>query len=308
MNGHITTRRGFFRITAGIAGALMVPAAPARAGAAAVAKRVPTAVDQVTLGKTGIKLSRLGIGCGSNSGNVQRALGQEGFTKLLRYAFDQGITYIDTAESYKTHEMIREAIKGIPREKLFIQTKMPAGGDNPLEKIDRYRKELGVDYIDTLLTHCAVTHNWDEERKSFLDAFEEARQKGIIRAHGVSCHSLPALTKAAAMDWCDVHLVRINPQGAFMDTAEETWNATSDVSHVPGVIEQVGIMRQKQHGIIGMKLSGNGDFTKFEDRRRAVHFAMKCGLLDAAVIGFKSTAEIDEAIKLMNEALAEVAA
>ncbi len=309
MNGHTTTRRGFLRYTAGVAGVLMAPAAPAEAaGPAQTAKKIPTAVDQVTLGKTGLKLSRLGIGCGSNSGNVQRALGQDGFTRLLRYAFDQGVTYIDTAESYRTHEFIREAIKGIPREKLFIQTKMSARGDKPLETIDRFRKELGVDYIDSLLTHCVVTGNWDQERKRFMDAFEEAKQKGIIRSHGVSCHSLPALARSASLAWCEVHLVRLNPQGAHMDTPAETWNAPSDVSHVPAVIEQVGVMRQKGRGIIGMKLSGNGDFTKFEDRKRAVHFAMKCGLLDAAVIGFKSTDEIDEAIALMNEALAEVAA
>lgn len=307
MNGHVTTRRGFLKVTAGVAGAMVASAIPAQAQAATGSKRVLTAVDQVTLGKTGIKLSRLGMGCGSNSGNVQRALGHDGFTRLLRYAYDQGITYIDTAESYKTHEYIREAIKGIPREKLFIQTKMSANGD-PVEKLDRFRRELGVEYIDSLLTHCAVNANWDEERKRFLDAFEEAKQKGIIRAHGVSCHSLPALARAAAIDWCDVHLVRLNPQGVWMDTPAETWNAQSGVSHVPAVIEQVGIMRQKQRGIIGMKLSGNGDFTKFEDRRRAVHFAMKCGLLDAVTIGFKNTTEIDEAIKLMNEALAEVAA
>jgi len=184
---------------------------------------------------------------------------------------------------------------------------MPGRAEKPLERIDRYRKELGVDYIDSLLTHCATTENWDEERKRFLDAFEEAKQKGIIRAHGVSCHTLPALTKAAQMEWCDVHLVRINPQGAHMDTPTEKWNAKSDISHVPGVIEQIGIMRQKKHGVIGMKLIGNGDFKKLEDRRRSIHFAMKCGLLDAAVIGFKNTAEIDEAIKLMNEALAVVA-
>lgn len=267
--------------------------------------RIPTAVDQVRLGNTGIKLSRLGMGAGSIGGSIQRALGQDGFTRLIRYGYDQGITYIDTADSYKTHEMVREAIKGLPREKLFIQTKMPGNVKNPLEAIDRYRKELGVDYIDSLLTHCTVTKNWDEERKRYLDAFEEAKQKKIIRAHGVSCHSLPALTKAAEIDWCDVHLVRVNPQGAFLDTPAETWNAKSNASHLGPVVEQMKIMKRKERGVIGMKLIGNGDFKKFEDRKKSIRYAMQSGLLSAAVIGFKSTAEIDEAIKLMNEALAE---
>ena len=302
MSERVITRRRFLHSSATLAGSLLLSAAVLQA---APAKRIPTAVDQVKLGKTGLKLSRLGIGTGSIGGSIQRALGQEGFTKLIRHGYDQGITYIDTAEGYRTHGMVREAIKGLPREKLFIQTKMPGNVKNPLEAIDRYRKELGVDYIDSLLTHCAVTKNWDEERKRVLDAFEEAKQKGIIRAHGVSCHALPALTKAAGMKWCDVHLVRINPQGAHMDTPAEKWNAKSNESHVPGVMEQIGIMKKNKHGIIGMKLIGNGDFKKFADRKRSIEFAMQCGLLDAVVIGFKTTAEIDEAIKLMNAALKE---
>ena len=301
MSERIITRRRFLHGSATLAGSLLLSTAVL----GAASKRILTAIDQMKLGKTGLKLSRLGMGTGSIGGSIQRALGQEGFTKLIRHGYDQGITYIDTAEAYGTHGMVREAIKGLPREKLFIQTKMPGGAKKPLETIDRYRKELGVEYIDSLLTHCAVTKNWDEERKRFLDAFEEAKQKGIIRAHGVSCHSLPALTKAAEMKWCDVHLVRINPQGAHMDTPAEKWNAKSDESHVAGVMEQIEIMKKKKHGVIGMKLIGNGDFKNFADRKRSIEFAMQCGLLDAAVIGFKNTAEIDEAIKLMNAALKE---
>jgi predicted aldo/keto reductase-like oxidoreductase len=304
MSDRKISRRQFLGSAASFTGGILLSGVALQA---APAVRIPTAIDQVQLGKTGIKLSRLGMGTGSIGGSIQRALGQDGFTRLIRYGYDQGITYIDTADSYKTHEMVREAIKGLPREKLFIQTKMPGGEKNPLETIDRYRKELGVDYIDSLLTHCTVTKNWDEERKRFIDAFEEAKQKKIIRAHGVSCHSLPALTRAAELDWCDVHLVRINPQGAHLDTPAETWNAKSDASHLGPVTEQIKIMKRKKHGVIGMKLIGNGDFRKFEDRKKSIRYAMQCNLLNAAVIGFKSTAEIDEAIKLMNEALAETA-
>ncbi|UCG60077.1 MAG: aldo/keto reductase [Phycisphaerales bacterium] len=296
------TRRQFMERAAALAGAVSLSSLQAYAGAA---KR--TAVDQVPLGKTGLKLSRLGIGTGSKGGSIQRGLGREGFNRLLRYAYDQGITYIDTAESYRTHEMVREAIKGLPRDRLFIQTKMPGMPEKPLEVLDRYRKELGVDYIDSLLTHCAVTKSWDEDRKRLLDAFETAKQQKIIRAHGVSCHSLPALARSAQLDWVDVHLVRINPQGAHMDTPAERWNAKSNASHFPAVLEQIKVMRKRRHGTIGMKLIGNGDFTKTEDREKSIRFAMECGLLDAVVIGFKSPAEVDEAIQRINSALAATA-
>jgi len=295
------TRREFLKGTAVLAGAALLSSC----STGPLAKRTPTAVDQVTLGKTGLKLSRLGVGTGSNSGNVQRALGADGFNRLIHYAYDQGITYIDTAESYRTHTMVRDAIKGLPREKLFIQSKMSGVPEKPLEVLDRYRKELGVDYIDSLLTHCGVTANWDDERRRVLDALEEAKSRKIILAHGISCHSLPALTRAAELDWVDVNLVRINPQGAHIDTPAETWDAASDRSHLPPVLKQIKIMRKNNHGVIGMKIIGNGDFTNPEYREKSIRFTIQSGLTDAVVIGFKSPAEIDEAIKRINSALAE---
>ena len=264
-----------------------------------------TAIDQVSLGKTGLKLSRLGIGVGSNSGNVQRSLGRDAFNRLVRHAYDRGITYIDTADSYGTHEWVRDAVKGLPREKLFIQSKMGGVPRKPLEELDRFRKELNVDYIDSLLVHCATTKKWDEERKRLMDALDEAKEKKIIRAKGVSCHSLPALSRSAQLDWVNVHLVRINPQGAHIDTPAEAVDAHSDASHLPDVEKQIRTMRDKGHGIIGMKIIGNGDFTKPEDREKSIRYAMQCGLLDAVVIGFKSPGEIDEAIERIDKALAE---
>jgi predicted aldo/keto reductase-like oxidoreductase len=296
------TRRQFIQNTAAMAGSILLSSCALQT---TIRKSTPTAIDQVPLGRTGLKLSRLGIGTGSIGGSVQRALGPEGFNRLIRYAYDQGITYIDTSESYKTHTMIRDAIKVLPREKLFIQSKMPGRPEKPLEVIDRYRKELGIDYIDSLLLHCTVKNNWEEDRKQLVDAFEEAKEKQIIRAHGVSCHALPALIKAARLDWVDVNLVRINPQGAHIDTPVEHWDAKSDASHVPAVVEQIKIMRKNGHGIIGMKIIGNGDFTNAEDREKSIRFAMQRVPLDAVVIGFKSNAEIDEAIQRMNRALAE---
>jgi predicted aldo/keto reductase-like oxidoreductase len=296
------TRREFIKGTVALTGAVFLSC---QGQQASQHKLKPTAADQVTLGKTGLKLSRLGVGTGSIGGSIQRNLGQEKFNQLIRYAYDHGITYIDTADAYKTHEMIREAIKGLPREKLFIQSKIRKGAQKPLETLDRFRKELGVDYIDSVLIHCAVRKNWDEERKQLMDALDQAKHKKIISAHGVSCHSLPALTRAAEMDWVDVNLVRVNPQGAHIDTPTEKWDARSNTSHLPEVLEQIKVMRKKRHGIIGMKLIGNGDFTRTEDREKSIRFVMQLGLLDAAVIGFKSPEEIDEAIRRINTALAE---
>ena len=297
------SRRQFLGRSAGAAGALLLASCPWLQAQAATKR---TAVDQVALGKTGLKLSRLGFGTGSNSGNVQHDLGQEAFNKLIRYAYDQGITYFDCAQSYRTFEWIKGAIKGLPREKLFLQSKVPGKPDEVLAAIDHHRKVFDTDYVDSLLIHCMVKNGWTDEWKRIMDAFDEAKEKKWIRAKGVSCHSLPALRAATASDWTEVHLVRVNPQGAHIDGAnEEVWD--NKVHEPEPVLAELKTMRAKGRGVIGMKIIGNGDFTQPEAREKSIRFAMSRPELDAVVIGFKSTAEIDEAIRRMNQALAEAA-
>ena len=293
-------RRQFLGQSVGAAGALLLTSCSLfRPGASA--KR--TAVDQVALGKTDLKLSRLGFGTGSNSGNVQFAVGQENFNRLIRYAYDQGITYFDCAQTYKTFEWMGGAIKGLPREKLFIQSKIPGQPENVLAAIDHHRKVFDTDYVDSMLIHCMVKNRWTDQWKRIMDGFDEAKEKKWIRAKGVSCHSLPALRAATASKWTDVHLVRVNPQGAHVDGAnEEVWdNGPRDPAPV---LTELQAMRANGHGVIGMKIIGNGDFTKPEDRERSIRFAMSRPELDAVVIGFKNTEEIDEAIQRINAACA----
>ncbi len=295
------TRREFLGQTAALAGAAGLASWPALAAPAAERR---THADQVPLGNTGLTCSRLGIGTGSHSGNVQKALGKEAFVRLVHYAFDRGLTYLDCAQSYVTFEWIADAIKGLPREKLFLQSKIGGQPEKILEVIDRHRKVFNTDYVDSLLVHCMVRDRWTDDWKRILDGFDEAQQRKWIRAKGVSCHSLPALRTAADSPWPQIHLVRLNPQGAHLDTPAETWNARSDASHLPAVVEQLQRLRARGRGLLGMKLVGDGDFTRPEDREAAMHYVMKSGLVDAVVIGFKSPAEVDEAIERMNRALA----
>lgn len=292
-------RRQFFRRTGVVVtGAMIMPWQDLVS--AAPAGFTP---DQVTLGKSGVKLSRLGFGTGTNSGKVQRDLGKEGFSRLYRYAYERGITYIDTADMYGTHPYVKEAISGIPREKLFILSKMwwsPQNINNPMAALDRYRSELGVEYLDCLLIHCTMKPSWPEDLKPMMDAFAQAQERKIIRLKGMSCHGLPALRQAAKVPWADVQLARVNPQGHVVDgeSADQT----------DGNIDLVGAelksMKSMGRGILGMKLIGNGDFKKQEDRVRAMQYAIQCGFVDAVTIGFASTAEVDEALQNMGAALA----
>ena len=296
------SRREFLQNSVTASAALLLGSGSVlRARGATAAKR--TAVDQVMLGHTGIKLSRLGMGTGSNSGQVQRDLGQEGFNRLVRYAYDQGITYFDCSQTYRTFDWLGGAIKGLPREKLFIQSKIPGQPENALATIDHHRKVFDTDYVDTMLIHCMIQEGWTDRWKRIMDAFDEAKEKGWIRSKGVSCHSLPALRGATETPWAQVHLVRVNPQGHHIDGPEESvWNDT--LHEVSPVVAELKAMRAKGRGIIGMKIIGNGEFVKAEDREKSIRFAMSRPELDAVVIGFKNRAEVDEAIQRMNAALA----
>lgn len=294
------SRRQFLERSVAAASALLVPAA-AWARPEAAAKR--TAVDQVALGTTGLKLSRLGMGTGSDSGNIQHALGQEGFNKLVHYAYDQGITYFDCAQAYKTFDWIGGAIKGLPREKLFIQSKVPGKPEEVLATIDRHRKVFDTDYVDSMLIHCMVKDHWTDEWKRIMDAFNQAQEKKWILARGVSCHSLPALRTATVSPWTQVHLVRVNPQCCHIDGMDESWEKSG--KDLSPVLSELKEMHAKGRGVIGMKIIGNGEFVKAEDREKSIRFAMSRPELDAIVIGFKSKAEIDEGIKRVNQALAE---
>ncbi len=269
---------------------------------AAAAKR--TATDQVTLGNTGIKLSRLGIGTGVNNGHDQVGAGKEAFIKMIHHAYDSGITYIDCAQRYQTFPWIGDAIKGLPREKLFLQSKVPDRPEDVLSTIDSHRKNFNTDYIDSLLIHCMTDNNWTDEWKRVMDAFNEAKEKKWIRAKGVSCHTIGALRGAVASDWTETHLVLINPQGRYMDAEKSAWgpNAMADVDPV---MEQIKTMHAKGHGVIGMKIFGNGDFKDPADREKSMRFAMSKPEINAIVIGFTTPEQIDEAITKLNSILAE---
>jgi 1-deoxyxylulose-5-phosphate synthase len=296
-------RRQFIRTSAvAVAGTALLSRWSLPSAFAAANKR--TATDQVTLGKTGIQLSRLGIGTGVNSGHDQVGAGKDAFIKMIRHAYDSGITYIDCAERYETFPWIGDAIKGLPREKLFIQSKVPGQPEDVLATIDRHRKNFNTDYIDSLLIHCMTKNGWTDDWKRVMDGFNEAKEKKWIRAKGVSCHTIGALRNAVDSDWTEVHLVRVNPQGRYMDGVKSAWGP-NEVTDVNPVLEQINTMHAKGHGVIGMKIFGNGDFKNPDEREKSIRFAMSKPQINAIVIGFTNPQQIDDAIQKINSVLAE---
>jgi predicted aldo/keto reductase-like oxidoreductase len=295
------SRRQFLRTSAALAGAAAFSPGLAFGATTQVAKR--TATDQVALGKTGIMLSRLGLGTGSMGGHSQAELGKEGFIKLVQYCFDQQITYLDCAQAYETFKWMGDAIKGLPREKLFIQSKIPGQPKDVLATIDNHRSVYQTDYVDSMLIHCMVKPGWTDEWKRIMDGFNEAKEKKWIRAKGVSCHTLPALQAANQSDFNEVHLVRVNPMGAFMDVVDskDHWG---EKAAVDPVLQEIESMHKKGRGVIGMKICGNGTFTDPKDREKSIRFAMNNPNIDAVVIGMKSVKEVDENVGMINRALA----
>jgi len=229
-------------------------------GLATVATGSPgrfSATDIVTLGKTGIQTSRLACGTGTvgyNHTSNQAKLGIPGLADLLWAGYDNGLRFIDCADSYGTHPHVAESLKRIPREKVTILTKSWARDAEGMRKdIDRFRKELNVDQIDILLMHCLEDDDWTTRYRGAMDALSEAKEKKIIRAHGCSCHKIGALRAAAKSPWVEVDLARLNPIGAHMDAEPET------------VLSVLWEMRAAGKGIIGMKILGQGDMRRRQD-------------------------------------------
>jgi aryl-alcohol dehydrogenase-like predicted oxidoreductase len=275
----------------------------AAAGPLLAAPTKRSATDLVTLGNSGVKVSRLAFGTGTMSGRVQRELGQDQFNRLVRHAYDNGVRFFETAESYTgMPEMLGIALKGIPRDSYMLMTKYTTKGPEEAQvKIDRFRKQMNTDYFDILLLHCVRSPSWTEELKRLQDDFSEAKEKKIILSKGASVHGLPALRAFPGYRWLDIAMIRMNHQGSHMDTPD-----TRDVKMPGNVEEVVGHVRKVKAqgtGVISMKLVGEGEFTNPEDRQAALNFAFSVAGVDAVTIGYKNTAEIDEAIKRVNNAL-----
>ena len=246
-----------------------------------------SAADTVTLGKTGIRTSRLAMGTGtvgSGHHSHQTALGVKGLSDLLLNGHDNGLRFFDAADAYGSHPHVAEALKHVPRDKVTVLTKTWAR--DPAEAradLDRFRRELGTDYLDICLMHCLTEGDWTERYRGVMDVFSEAKEKGIIRAHGCSCHSIEALRAAAKSPWVEVDLVRINPIGSHMDADPDT---------VVSVLRQ---MKAAGKGIVGMKILGQGDLRNRQDE--ALKYALSLGVLDAFTIGAESKTEQEDLIR-----------
>ena len=293
------SRRKFIGTVAAGAGAALVGGATVLRGGAggeAVAAAlgpidpsVKSPTDRVSLGKSGLKVSLVGIGTGS-IGYARRSnqtrLGQPAFTKLMRHAFDRGVNFFDLADSYGSHPFFREAMRGVERSRYVVQTKTDSRDPRQAAAdVDRFLKELDTDYLDSLIIHCVTDGDWTTNLRGVMDVFSEAKRKGKVRAVGDTCHSYEALEAAAKSDWVQVHQVRWNPRAAHMD----------------GGVEDVRMlfrgMRARGQGMIGMKVVGQGDIVRGGGGAlkpaECFRFQVESGVVDAFVVGVESVEQID---------------
>jgi len=250
--------------------------------------------DRVLLGNTGIEVSRMAMGTGTNgwggSSNQSRKLGIKGVADLLKAAFDDGITFWDSADQYGTHAHLKEALKLIDREKIVILTKTNSTTYKDVKAdMDRILIEIGSPRLDIVLLHCVTDKNWNTKMKGAMDALSEAKEAGIIKAHGVSCHSLQALETAADEPWVEVDLARYNPAGAQMDAS------------VPVVKKVLERMKKNGKAIIGMKLYGAGELVHRKDE--CLQFQMDAGFIDAFTLGIENIDQLRDIQKRLPEVI-----
>jgi predicted aldo/keto reductase-like oxidoreductase len=256
--------------------------------------KIKHATDVVKLGKTGLKPTLLGLGTGTIGGSVQRSLGDAEFTKFVRHALDRGIRYVDTADMYQTHPFVRRALEGVSRDKYFIQSKMMTQGmantSQAKTTIERLLKELNTDYVDALLMHAISNTSWPMAFRPMMDAMKEAKEKGQIKACGLSIHGLGVLQAAAESDWLDTILVRVNPFNLNMDAAPDQ------------VVPLVKKIHDKGCGVIGMKIYGETGLKSPEERLQSLRYVMGLGCVDCFTIGFNGIKQFDETMDLIERA------
>ena len=284
-------RRNFLKGSAVAAGLMTLD--PLSVSAYAKNSKRMYATDKVKLGNTGIEVSRMAIGTGTNGwgkrSNQTRQLGIKGLADLLQAGYEQGFIFWDSADQYGTHPHLKEALKRVPREKVVILTKTHATTEKEMNAdLDRFRSELGTDYLDIVLLHCMTDNNWPKARAGAMNMLSEAREKKIIKAHGVSCHTIGSLKAAAATPWVQIDLARINPAGASMD---------ADVPTVVSVLKQ---MKASGKIVMGMKIFGAGQLSNRVDE--CLQYAMKQDYMDCFTIGIENYEQLMDLKKRIPEA------
>jgi len=275
--------------------------AVASVGALPLAAERRTATDLVTLGKSGVQVTRLAFGTGSNNGHVQAALGQKEFSKVIAYAFERGIRFFETAESYMTPGMLGQALKPFPRDSYVLMNKVTTdAGVDPHQRFDEMRRISQTEYFDIMLLHWQHTPDWVAETSRWQDGILEAQSKKTIRSRGASVHGLPALRQMPGNKWLEVAMIRMNHKGTRMDGPVPD---DDNLGIIPEVVAHVKQVRSEGMGVVSMKLVGDGTFTQHSDRVAAMRFAIQNAGVDCVTVGFKSNQEVDEAIDNLNLAL-----
>lgn len=290
-------RREFLARSVAGAGGLLFGAA--LAGAEPQKHGVYDPYDIVRLGKTKIKVSRVGFGTGMRGGGRQSnhsRMGKEKFEALARGCYERGVRLFDVADMYGTHPFLAGALKKMRRKDFVISTKIwwrPGGGIPEKERypanvlIERFLKELETDYVDLVLLHCVVSEKWPDELSGYMEDLAKLKKKGLIRAHGVSCHSLAALEASVKEPWVDSVHARINPYAARMDV--------KTVEEVPKVAAVLRSLRRQGKAVIGMKVMGEGTFRESDEKRdKSIKFVLESGCVDAMVVGFEKIEEVDD--------------
>lgn len=258
----------------------------------------------IKLGKSGVESSLIGIGTGVHAGNRTSFLTRQDKSEsigVIRHAYDRGIRFFDCADTYGTHPLMAEALQKMDRDKITLCSKIwvrPGGIPEPERPdadvvVDRFRKELNTDYLDMVQIHCMVDTDWTDAQKRQMEILDNLKAKGIVRAHGVSVHSLDAMKKAVASPWVDIIHVRINPYGIAMDKPEPE-----------EVIEVINQLHESGKGVIGMKLVGNGEYRDDSQKiDHALKFVLGLGSVDMMIVGFETADQIDNYLSRTENAL-----
>lgn len=253
--------------------------------------------QRVPYGSTGIVVSRLCWGTGLMA-VLKHNLSPGEAARILLRGYELGVNFWDTADGYKTHPHVAEALRSVPRDRVVINTKTPAKtAADAAAHVDRYLQELGTDYIDTILLHGVETVDEYRYRASALEALLRAKEAGKVRAVGISTHlgSGAIMVVCATKPEIEVVLTTVNKGGLMLRQGT--------------LGEHLALVRRVYEagkGVCLMKTLAQGGLTRTPEQvRDAILYNLRLPCAHSVCVGVNSIAEVEFAVRVAAEVEAE---
>ncbi|MFB0567065.1 MAG: aldo/keto reductase [Candidatus Bathyarchaeia archaeon] len=254
-------------------------------------------VPMVNLGGTGLKVSKLGFGTfdfGVSSLNISPEEGG----RILVESYKLGVNFWDTSEDYGSHPHVASALKRVPRKEVVISTKTNAkSGEEAKESFKSSLKELNTDYVDIFLLH-SVKSDWIDGCHQVLKELNDLKATGIVKAIGLSTHSVTVVREASKFEEVDVLMTICCKADQAMISKFRERIPLEDGS-IEEMFHAIKLAHSSGKGVIAMKVLGTSAPPLVRNYQSSIKSIAQLDFVDTMVIGMRSLDEVKKNAKVI---------